>query len=94
MKTLRLIPFLILAACAAPKATVVEEPKKKESAPTVTEAPVLPKTDEADQLRLPGDILGKLPEANQFQATNPNLTRTGPGEGAPVIAKPPAESPR
>ncbi len=95
MKSFRLTPFLILAACAAPKATVVEEPKKnKVSPPALVQEPAMPKDDEAEQLRLPSDMLGKLPDTNQFQATNPNLPTTKANDGAAVIAKPPAETPR
>lgn len=95
MKSLRLTPFLILAACAAPKATVVDEPKKnKASTPVLVQEPVMPKDDEAEQLRLPSDLLGKLPDSNQFQATNPNLPKANSNDGAAVIAKPPAEAPR
>jgi hypothetical protein len=95
LKSIRLTPFLILAACAAPKATVVEEPKQnKPSAPALVQEPVMPKDDEAEQLRLPSDLLGKLPESNQFQSTNPNLPKTNSNDGAAVIAKPPAEAPR
>ena len=94
MKTVRLIPFLILAACAAPKkATIVEEPRKPDRVTAVTQEPVVPKDNEADQLRTP-DLFEKLPDNTQFQATNPNLPRTRLNDGAAVIAKPPAETPR
>jgi len=91
LKILRLLPFLTVVACAAPKATVVEEPKKKQ-VPGTALASLPPKMDEADQLRLPKDLLEKLPETNQFQATNPNLPKTGSNDGA-VIAHPPSEAP-
>jgi hypothetical protein len=94
LKTLRLTPLLLLAACAAPKATVIDEPKKKEQVKAIAQEPVMPQTDEADQLRLPSDLLDKLPETSQFHSTNPNLPTTKANDGAAVIAKPPAETPR
>lgn len=94
MKSLRLIPFLFVAACAAPKATVVEEPRKKEQVKAIAQEPVAPQPDEAEQLRLPSDLLDKLPETSQFRATNPNLPATQSNSGAAVIAKPPVEAPR
>jgi len=83
---------MTVAACAAPKASVVEEPKKKKEMPGTALASLPPKMDEADQLRLPQDLLEKLPETSQFQATNPNLPKTGSNDGA-VIAHPPSEAP-
>lgn len=86
--------MLLIAACAIPKAVpqaivVIEEPLKKTSTPKVAAAPVLPVSDEADQLRLPGGMLEKLPDRAEFQPTNPSVV-SGKTEGAPVIAHPPS----
>lgn len=89
---LRVLPCLLVAACAAPKATVVEEPRKKADVAKQDEAPAPPASNEADQLRMPTDILGKLPDRNEFQATNPKAA-SGKSEGAPVIAHPPSDPP-
>lgn len=88
---LRLLPVLLVAACAAPKATVVEEPRKTQEQARQETPPPPPIPSEADQLRTP-DVLGKLPDKNEFQATNPKATGMK-SEGAPVIAHPPNQGP-
>lgn len=93
LKIVRLTPVLLVVACAAPKPIVIEEPKKpKPEAPKVASAPVLPVNDEAEQLRLPGGILEKLPDRNEFQPSNPSAPG-GNRDGAPVIARPPSDPP-
>jgi hypothetical protein len=91
LKILRCSPILLVVACAAPKATVIEEPKKKQEMAKQDTLPSPPIPSEAEQLRTP-DVLGKLPDKNEFQATNPKATGMK-SEGAPVIARPPNEGP-
>ncbi len=90
---LRLLPIFLVAACATQKAPVVEEPKKKPDTAKLesTPAPLAPGADDG-LLRDPSDLLNKLPDKNEFQATNPK-SPAGNSEGAPVIAHPPSENP-
>lgn len=89
---LRLLPVFLLAACANQKTTVVEEPKKKPDTAKVEPVPVPLAPGADEELRDPSDLLNKLPEKNEFQATNPKAP-AGKSEGAPVIAHPPSEQP-
>jgi len=91
LKIIRLSPALFVVACAAPKAIVVEETKKKQEETKQEVAPVMPALTEADQLRAP-DLLNKLPDKAEFQATNPKAS-AGRSDGAPVIAHPPSDQP-
>ena len=89
---LKLSPIFFLAACAAPKAVVVEEAKKKPDTAKLEPVPVPLAPGADDELRDPSDLLEKLPDKNEFQATNPKAP-AGNSEGAPVIAHPPSEKP-
>jgi outer membrane biosynthesis protein TonB len=76
-------------------APVVANPTEKVEAPQTSETkPVKPADrpattkrhaeQDADQLRLPGDLLNQLPGEKDYKPSN-----SGANEGAPVIAKPP-----
>ena len=83
---------LAFASCAAPKATVVEQPPapKKEKVPEpVVSEPVTPALP-GDELRVP-DVFD-LPSDGDFRATNPSATK-GANEASAVISRPPVERP-
>jgi hypothetical protein len=88
----RFAPAIAMLSCAAPKATVVDQPaapKKDEPAPTDVPVPVLPDQPN-DGIRIP-DMLG-MPGDNEFRATNTSAPKPTPEPGA-VIARPPLEPP-
>lgn len=90
LNILRLLPILLVAACANQKTTVVEEPKKKPDTAKVEPVPVPLAPGADEELRDPSDLLDTLPEKKEFQATNPKAP-AGKSEGAPVIAHPPSD---
>jgi hypothetical protein len=85
-------PALGLLSCAAPKATVVDQPKSKSEpavvAPAVPDPGSLAPPDRGirlpDMLALPGDA--------EFRATTPTPPKKGAEAGA-VIARPPTDPP-
>lgn len=82
---------LALAGCAAPKATVVEEPKPKKAAQTTAEAPAATKLPDSG-MRI-GNMT-ELPKDSEFRATNPGAAKSEPGGSAVIVsptAKPPAD---
>jgi hypothetical protein len=64
-----------------PAPTPSPEPAKPAQRPAPTKRPA---GEDADQLRLPGDLLNQLPGEKDYKPSN-----SGTNDGAPVIAKPP-----
>lgn len=85
-----LLFFALLASCAAPKAVVVEEPKKPEVAeePVAEEPPVPEPGLPDDGFRMP-DLL-TMPNDAEFRSTIPQPESNGSGA---VIARPPTDPP-
>ena len=86
-----LLPFALFASCAAPKAMVVEEPKKPEVAEEpVAEVPPVPEPGLPDDgFRMP-DLL-TMPNDAEFRSTIPQPESSGSGA---VIARPPTDPPQ
>lgn len=85
-----LLPFVLLASCAAPKAVVVEEPKKNEVVEeSIPEEPAVPDPGLPDDgFRMP-DLL-TMPNDAEFRSTIPQPESSGTGA---VIARPPTDPP-
>lgn len=80
-------PALAVLGCAAPRATVIEEPAKKHPVAAENTQSTLP--GPAIGLRDP-DVLSDLPEDNGLRSPTA-VTSNTPGGSPTVIARPPSE---